>query len=77
MKRIISVIGLVLVIGALTAASALAGGHKVKAPNASEQGKDNGNPPQREQKACIPDNDGTDTAEDESPAVTGFCFNFN
>jgi hypothetical protein len=76
MKRIISVIGLALVIGALTATSALAGGHKVKAPNASSQGEDNGNPPTREQKACIPDNQGTDTAKEESPAVTGFCSNF-
>jgi hypothetical protein len=77
MKRTIAVIGLALVISALTVTSALAGGHKVKAPNASPTGESNGNPPSREQKACIPDNRGTDTAAEESPAVTGFCFNFN
>ena len=77
MRRIISVIGLALVIGALTAASASAvpvTHLKVKAPNASNTGLANGNPPDRVQRACVPNNQGTSNAAGNSPAINGPCF---
>jgi len=82
MKRIVAVIGLALVIGALTAASALACIFEqpgVSAPNNGQKGNggnSEGNTPTREHKACIPDNRGTETATDPSPAVVAPCGAF-
>jgi hypothetical protein len=82
MKRIISVIGLALVIGALSAASASAivepSELKVKAPNNGQKGnggQSSYHAPPREVKTCVPYNDpGTATAQDPSPAIAGPCF---
>ena len=77
MKRIISVIGLALVIGALAAPSALAcvvSGVSVWAPNPN--GNANGHPPSRHFITCIPQNQGTTQhAAPNSPAVQLGCFN--
>jgi hypothetical protein len=79
MKRIVAVIGLALVICALTAASALAClvQEGVWAPNNDGNGQSGGQTPTREQKACVPDNRGTQEAADQSPAVEQPCGSFN
>jgi hypothetical protein len=74
MKRIIAVIGLALVISALTAASAVARvqvGHLITAPHPNG----NSNAPSAQIRSCIPFNDGTDTAADDTdaPPINAFC----
>jgi hypothetical protein len=75
MKRIIALIGLVLVIGAVFAASALAcvsTTYSVCAPNPNYHA--NGNPPPRDQRATVPNNQGTSAANSSrSPAIDPFC----
>jgi hypothetical protein len=75
MKKIISVLGLVLVIGALTATSALAvvpSERNVKAPNNGQVGNGGnsfGNAPDRHVVTCVPNNQGTSNAAGNSPAI--------
>ena len=76
MKKVIALVGLALVIGAVFAASALACQPtlRVCAPNPSSTGNYYGNPPPREQKATVPyQNPGTWTANGPSPAIDTFC----
>jgi hypothetical protein len=71
MKRITAVIGLVLVIGAMTAAAAQAcvvAGFKVKAPPPHS----NANEPTTF-RACIPNTQGTNNARFNSPAITNIA----
>ena len=77
MRRIIAVIGLALVISALTAASALAClavEQGVNAPNNGQNGnggQSGSHAPDREQKACPPANE---NGRNHSPAVGEPCF---
>jgi hypothetical protein len=80
MKRIISVIGLALVIGALAAPSALAcvvSGVAVFAPNHGQKGNGGNsgdNAPSRHFITCIPETQGTtDQAAPNAPAVQLGC----
>ena len=78
MKRMIAVIGLALVIGALTATSALASAVSpgVFAPNNGQVGnggQSGHHAPDRTLITCIPGNQGTFTAEGPSPAIAP-CF---
>jgi hypothetical protein len=74
MKRIVSVIGLALVIGALTAASAMAcevfNGFQVRTPPANA----NSHAATMDQRACIPINQGTNKANQNSPPIDMPCI---
>ena len=76
MKRIIAVIGLVLVIGAVAAASALGcvSQYSVCAPNNDSNGQSENHAPPRTQKSSVPANQGTSRAADESPAIDYSCY---
>lgn len=73
MKRIVAVIGLALMIGVLSAASALASAVSpgVWAPNNGQVGggQSGNHAPERTLITCIPGNQGTGTAEGHSPAI--------
>jgi hypothetical protein len=76
MKRFIAVGIMVLAMSAWWAVPAVAGcnsDHAVIAPNNGSHGS-NGHAPSPEQKACVPGNDGTDTAADNTQsAIDGSC----
>jgi hypothetical protein len=79
MKRFIAVAIMAFAMSAWWAVPAIAGcspGYQVKAPNPSSKGADKGNPPPTDKKACVPQNDGTGNAADQSPAVTTTYCNF-
>jgi hypothetical protein len=76
MKRILLVVSMAVAIAAWWAVPASAGSPKVCAPaadNAPGQGADNNQAPSPTQRATLPNNDGTQNAKGESPAIKSFC----
>ena len=79
MRKILLVAVLAAAIGGMWAVSAFAcvtSQHTVCAPaadRASEQSSQNNNAPPSQQRATLPDNQGTDRAEEESPAIEPGC----
>jgi hypothetical protein len=76
MKRFIAVAIMALAISAWWAVPAVAGcspGYKVKAPPSRANNDGQGNSDTQE-RACVPNNQGTTTAQDPSPAISYPCF---